>query len=121
MKSTHLLTTLIAAILPLVAVLAEDAAKPGRIEKAVPAYTGEELAKDAKLTLLEARALRRALAPLGTEGSGWDIGEAVLFLAGERSKWITGTVMTVDAGLTATLPIPRTMKLTTSPVAWDGE
>jgi len=57
MKTTPLLTTLIAASLPLIAVLAEDTAKPERIEKAVPAYTGEELAKDAKLTLLEARAI----------------------------------------------------------------
>ena len=57
MKTTTLLTTLIAASLPLIAVLAEDTAKPERIEKAVPDYTGEELAKDAKLTLLEARAI----------------------------------------------------------------
>jgi NAD(P)-dependent dehydrogenase (short-subunit alcohol dehydrogenase family) len=56
----------------------------------------------------EARAQRRAATPLGTEGSGWDVGEAVLFLASERSKWITGTVLTVDAGLTATLPMTRT-------------
>jgi hypothetical protein len=28
----------------------------------------------------EARAQRRAVTPLGTEGTGWDVGEAVLFL-----------------------------------------
>jgi NAD(P)-dependent dehydrogenase (short-subunit alcohol dehydrogenase family) len=51
----------------------------------------------------EARARRKALTLLGTEGTGWDVGEAVLFLASERSKWITGTVLTVDGGFTATL------------------
>jgi uncharacterized membrane protein YkoI len=63
MKTTHLLTTLIAATLPLIAVLAEDTANPARSEKAVPAYTGEELAKDAKLTLLEARAIALKVFP----------------------------------------------------------
>jgi len=47
----------------------------------------------------EAREQRRAVTPLGTEGTGWDVGEAVLFLASERSTWITGTVLTVDADL----------------------
>jgi uncharacterized membrane protein YkoI len=63
MKTTQLLTTLLAASLPLIAVLAEDTAKPGRIEKAAPAYAGEELAKDAKLTLLEARAIALKTVP----------------------------------------------------------
>ncbi|OIJ86711.1 SDR family NAD(P)-dependent oxidoreductase [Streptomyces colonosanans] len=50
-----------------------------------------------------AREQRRLAAPLGTEGTGWDVGDAVLFLASPRSRWITGTVLPVDAGLTATL------------------
>jgi NAD(P)-dependent dehydrogenase (short-subunit alcohol dehydrogenase family) len=50
----------------------------------------------------EDRELRRLAAPLGTEGTGWDVGDAVLFLAGARARWITGVVLPVDAGLTAT-------------------
>jgi len=50
----------------------------------------------------EDRERRRLAAPLQVEGTGWDVGEAVLFLASPRSKWITGTVLAVDAGLTAT-------------------
>jgi NAD(P)-dependent dehydrogenase (short-subunit alcohol dehydrogenase family) len=52
----------------------------------------------------DAREHRKALTAPGTEGTGWDVGEAVLYLASERSKWITGTVLTVDAGLTEMLP-----------------
>ncbi len=48
------------------------------------------------------RERRRLAAPLRTEGTGWDVGEAVLFLASPRSQWITGVVLPVDAGLTAT-------------------
>ena len=50
----------------------------------------------------EDRERRRLAAPLQTEGTGWDVGEAVLFLASPRSRWITGTIIPVDAGLTAT-------------------
>jgi NAD(P)-dependent dehydrogenase (short-subunit alcohol dehydrogenase family) len=53
-----------------------------------------------------ARERRRLSAPLGTEGTGWDVGEAVLFLAGPRSGWITGAVLPVDAGLTAVAAAP---------------
>jgi NAD(P)-dependent dehydrogenase (short-subunit alcohol dehydrogenase family) len=50
-----------------------------------------------------AREQRRLATPMQTEGTGWDVGEAVLFLASPRSRWITGVVLPVDAGLTATL------------------
>ena len=49
----------------------------------------------------ETRTARRMTAPLQTEGTAWDVAEAVRFLVTERSRWITGQVVTVDAGLTA--------------------
>lgn len=52
---------------------------------------------------------RRMRSLLQTEGTGWDVGEAVVFLAGPRSRWITGVVLPVDAGATAgqgRLPVP---------------
>jgi NAD(P)-dependent dehydrogenase (short-subunit alcohol dehydrogenase family) len=44
------------------------------------------------------RALRASLNVLGTEGTAWDVAEAVLYLAGPAAKWVTGTVLPVDAG-----------------------
>ncbi|MEZ4681756.1 MAG: glucose 1-dehydrogenase [Caldilineaceae bacterium] len=52
----------------------------------------------------ELRALRRKAAPLGTEGNGWDIALAALFLASDEARWITGVVLPVDAGLMTMAP-----------------
>ena len=48
--------------------------------------------------------LRKNLAPLGTEGNAEDIAKAALFLASEESRWITGVLLPVDAGLMAAGP-----------------
>jgi NAD(P)-dependent dehydrogenase (short-subunit alcohol dehydrogenase family) len=47
-----------------------------------------------------------AVLPLGevTRGSGWDIGYAVLFFASDEASWVTGQVLTVDGGSSATIP-----------------
>ena len=50
----------------------------------------------------EVREARRKRSLLRTEGSGWDVGEAVAFLASDAARWITGAVLPVDAGTTAT-------------------
>ena len=50
----------------------------------------------------EARERRRLSTPLGMEGNGWDVGQAVLFLASARARWITGQVLVVDGGVTLT-------------------
>ncbi|KAF6751120.1 short-chain dehydrogenase/reductase SDR [Ephemerocybe angulata] len=49
----------------------------------------------------ETRKARRKNSLLQTEGNGWDTGLAVRFLASDESRWITGTILTVDAGHTA--------------------
>jgi len=58
----------------------------------------------------EMRKARMEVTLLGTEGTGWDIGHAVLFLASDEARWITGVVLPVDGGAmagTARSPVPR--------------
>ena len=52
------------------------------------------------------RTLRRAIGPLGIEGDAWDIARAVAFLASEDARFITGTLLPVDGGVTEIGPIP---------------
>ena len=49
----------------------------------------------------EMRETRRQRSLLQTEGTGWDVGNAVRYLASDESRWVTGTVLPVDAGATA--------------------
>ena len=51
------------------------------------------------------RELRRKAGPLGVEGNGWDIAYAALFLASDESRWVSGVVLPVDAGLLAATPL----------------
>ncbi len=53
----------------------------------------------------ETRARRRKIAPLGTEGTAWDVAWAALFLASDEARWISGVVLPVDAGLLAATPL----------------
>lgn len=53
----------------------------------------------------EIREARRKNSMLKTEGTGWDVGAAVLYLASDDARWVTGTVMPVDAGLTAMMAL----------------
>ena len=50
------------------------------------------------------RQFRSEAAPLKSEGTGWDVGYAALFLASDEARWITGICLPVDAGLTAVHP-----------------
>jgi len=49
----------------------------------------------------ELRAARRKAGPLGIEGDAWDVARAALFLAGDEARFITGTCLPVDGGVTA--------------------
>jgi len=49
--------------------------------------------------------------PLQRQGTGADVAEAMLFLAGDRSAQITGTVLPVDGGATAGPPFAQTQLL----------
>ena len=51
------------------------------------------------------RELRKKAGPLGTEGTAWDVGWAVVYLASDEAKWVTGVVLPVDAGVQAASPL----------------
>lgn len=44
---------------------------------------------------------RRNASLLGTEGTGWDIGKAIVYLVSDQARWVTGVTLPVDAGVTA--------------------
>ena len=48
----------------------------------------------------EQRAARANASPLGTEGTGWDIGWAAVYLASPEARWVTGQLLCVDGGMT---------------------
>ncbi|MCP5025518.1 MAG: SDR family oxidoreductase [Actinomycetia bacterium] len=56
----------------------------------------------------EARQQRVRATILGIEGSGWDVGNAVAFLASDRARWITGQTLVVDGGVTLKGPTRST-------------
>ena len=49
----------------------------------------------------EVRELRRKRSLLQIEGSGWDVGQAVAYLASDEARWVTGVILPVDAGTMA--------------------
>ncbi len=53
----------------------------------------------------ELRDLRRRSAPLGTEGTAWDVAWAAVYLASDEARWVTGVTLPVDAGILATSPL----------------
>jgi NAD(P)-dependent dehydrogenase (short-subunit alcohol dehydrogenase family) len=45
-----------------------------------------------------ARERRRLAVPLQTEGTGWDVAHAAVYLASDESRWVTGAFIPVDGG-----------------------
>ena len=55
----------------------------------------------------EARQRRIAMVLLKTEGTGWDIGWGMVYLASNEARWITGAFLPIDGGLLAIHDWPR--------------
>jgi NAD(P)-dependent dehydrogenase (short-subunit alcohol dehydrogenase family) len=89
-----------AGVIGLVTTLAEqlgprgirvNAIAPGPVWTPMVAALGEEL-----------REKRRLSVPLRTEGTGWDVGWAAVYLASDEARWVTGHTLVVDGGLCVT-------------------
>jgi NAD(P)-dependent dehydrogenase (short-subunit alcohol dehydrogenase family) len=52
----------------------------------------------------EGRQRRATSGLIKDEGSAWDIGWAAVYLASDEARWVTGQVLTIDAGITITIP-----------------
>jgi NAD(P)-dependent dehydrogenase (short-subunit alcohol dehydrogenase family) len=55
----------------------------------------------------DGRERRRKAVPLQTEGTGWDVAYAAVFLASDEARWITGVALPIDGGFLAVRPWPR--------------
>jgi NAD(P)-dependent dehydrogenase (short-subunit alcohol dehydrogenase family) len=66
---------------------------PMIVEPLKHAYAGGDVEK-----MLEIRADQ---CPMGHMGDAWDVAHAALFLASDEAKFITGTELVVDGGITA--------------------
>ncbi|MDH3596405.1 MAG: SDR family oxidoreductase [Rhodospirillales bacterium] len=66
---------------------------PMIVEPLKDAYAGGDVEK-----MLEVRA---AQCPMGRMGDAWDVAHAALFLASDEARYITGTELVVDGGITA--------------------
>lgn len=49
-------------------------------------------------------ARRHAQVPMGRMGDAWDVAHAVLFLVSDEARYVTGTEIVVDGGLSAAAP-----------------
>jgi NAD(P)-dependent dehydrogenase (short-subunit alcohol dehydrogenase family) len=46
----------------------------------------------------ELREARRKNTLLQTEGTGWDVGHGVVYLASDQARWVSGIILSIDAG-----------------------
>jgi NAD(P)-dependent dehydrogenase (short-subunit alcohol dehydrogenase family) len=71
-----------------------------RVNSVAPGSVHTPFAEEHGMTP-ELRAERANASLLRTEGTAWDIGNAVLFLVTDDARWITGVTLPVDGGMTA--------------------
>jgi NAD(P)-dependent dehydrogenase (short-subunit alcohol dehydrogenase family) len=85
-----------------------------RVNSVAPGFVHTPMVSSRGLTP-EQRVHRNSSTPLRTEGTGWDVGHAVLHLASDASRWVSGSTVTVDGGLNAILAMPSVLNGASSP------
>lgn len=59
--------------------------------------------------------LRNEAGLLATEGTGWDVAWAAVFLASDEARWITGVTLPVDSGVLSVTPLMMAQHLRAIP------
>ncbi|WP_216896000.1 SDR family NAD(P)-dependent oxidoreductase [Nocardia alni] len=77
---------------------------PGGIPTKILSITTAHLA-DPDEAVRELREVIKSIRPLPHDGNADDIAEAALYFAGDRSDYITGTILPVDGGIVAGMPL----------------
>ena len=52
---------------------------------------------------------------LGTPGTGWDVAWAVVYLAGDEARWVTGATLPVESGVLSVTPLMMAPRLRAVP------
>jgi NAD(P)-dependent dehydrogenase (short-subunit alcohol dehydrogenase family) len=97
------------AILPFTRAIALEYARQGiRANSILPGlmdtpmiYAGLQAAYSSSANKDEMVKAREAQCPMGRMGDAWDVAYAALFLASDEARYITGTELVVDGGITA--------------------
>lgn len=76
-----------------------NAVVPGLIDTPLVRASLAKIYGDADIDAIKRR--RDEQAPMGHMGDAWDVAHAALFLASDEAKYITGTSIVVDGGLSA--------------------
>jgi NAD(P)-dependent dehydrogenase (short-subunit alcohol dehydrogenase family) len=61
-------------------------------------------AQDGENMAEQLRETRRNAGAIKTEGTAWDVAYGILYFASDESRWVTGVILPIDAGVTAISP-----------------
>ena len=78
-----------------------NAILPGLMKTPMVEFYNPQAYGDGDVKLMWQR--RDAMCPTGKQGEPWDVASAALFLASDEAKYITGTTLLVDGGISGTM------------------
>ena len=78
-----------------------NAILPGLMKTPMVEFYNPQAYGDGDVELMWQR--RDAMCPTGKQGEPWDVASAALFLASDEAKYITGTTLLVDGGISGTM------------------
>lgn len=92
---------------------------PGAIRTEILSAATAHLA-DHQAVTQRLREVMKSIRPLEREGTAADIAEAALYFASDRSRYVTGTILPVDGGMTAGNPAKHLASILAGPAQDSG-